>query len=157
MSSRWLLLAFAAPLLAQPPAAYEEPQILYRLEPGPRLTEARTGVIRLDSTELASTLRRIVLPKLNAAGTATLRYLALVRGDREIPTADPSLETTRSAFVWNVAEAQVGDRIRFSTEQPVDFTNNTAGGRIDAVRVRRWSRTLSLVRVTKKAAARVRR
>jgi tetratricopeptide (TPR) repeat protein len=128
MKRSCLLFTFGlAPLWGQTPASYSDLEIVYRLEAGPRLTETRTGLIRLNSALLAPALRRVVLPRLSANGRPELRDLGLMRDGREVPFAAPSMQTTRGSFVWDVAEAQAGDEIRFSTAQPVDFTVEAAG------------------------------
>jgi len=118
--SAFCALAFGEQPLA--PAEYESLEITYRLLPGPKITETRTGRIRLNDSPALPLVSRFVLPMLNTAGEARLTDLALVAPDGSI-NAIPTTAPQRSGLLmfWEVAGAKPGDSVRFTVEQPVDL------------------------------------
>jgi tetratricopeptide (TPR) repeat protein len=116
------------PAIAQqavPPAEFLNLEITYRFTTGSGLTEVRSGQIRFNDTKAFAMLKRVVVPKLNAAGGVKLGDLTLLRPDKPEEKIQPPIPQTGNGMVWwELSEMQPGDVVRFSVEQPVDRTGS---------------------------------
>ena len=102
-------------------------EITYRLETSGTVNETRTGELVLYESPFLNEFRKLAVPRRNSAGNVRIDSLQLVHGGQTIPLM-VAVEKTPEFFIWDVAQAQAGDVVRFSFEQPVDSTAKGDGG-----------------------------
>jgi tetratricopeptide (TPR) repeat protein len=98
---------------------YERLDIVYRVEPGPRITEIRSGELRVGRS------KNLTAPQRNEAGEIQVRELVRIRGGVTEKIEVPA-EKTYDEFSWEIPAAEPSDVIRFTVEQRMDLME--AGG-----------------------------
>lgn len=125
----WALLAALSAYAQTSPvgAEFGTLDVTYRLQAAGTLTETRTGELVLYESPLLNEFRRLAIPRRNGAGDVRVDSLQLVHAGQTAPVMT-AVEKTPDFFIWDVAQAQAGDAVRFSVEQPVDATAWGIGG-----------------------------
>ncbi len=123
-----LLLAVCSYAQTSPTGAeFRTLEITYRLQASGRLSETQQGELALYDSPLLNEFRRLAIPRRNSAGDVRVDSLQLVRVGQTTPIM-VAVEKTPEFFIWDVAEAQASDVVRFRVEQPVDPTAEGIGG-----------------------------